>query len=65
MSGFRATGIYPLNCEKYPQDHFDQKFLKSYKNWVKLGKSEDIKEDLSTAVVTLTKGNFPEPEINH
>ena len=65
MSGFRATGIYPLNREKYLQDHFDQKILKSYKNWVKLGKPEDIMEDLSTAVVTLTKGKLPEPEINH
>ena len=51
-SGFRATAIFPLNCETYPRDCFDQRLLKRYKNWVRLGKPEDIMEDLSTAVVT-------------
>ena len=51
-SGFRATAIFPLNCETYPRDGFDQRLLKRYKNWVRLGKPEDIMEDLSTAVVT-------------
>ena len=64
-SGFRATGIFPLNHEKYPQDHFDQRLLKRYNNWVRLGKLEDITEDLSTAVVTPTKGKLPEPQIDH
>ena len=65
MSGFRATGNFPLNREKYPQDRFDQRLLKRYENWVRLGKPEDNMEDLSTAVVTPTKGKFPEPEIDH
>ena len=50
ISGFRATGIYPINREKYPQDRFDQ--LKRYKNWVDLGRPEDIKVELSTAMNT-------------
>ena len=65
VSGFRATGKFPLNREKYPQDRFDQRLLKRYENWVRLGKPEDNMEDLSTAVVTPTKGKFPEPEIDH
>ena len=28
ISGFRASGIYPINREKYPQDRFDQRLLK-------------------------------------
>ena len=63
MSDFRSTGIPPLNREKYPQDRFDQRLLKHYKNWVRLGKPEDIMEDLFTAAVTPTKGKLPVPEI--
>ena len=54
----RATGIFPLDGEKYLQDHFDQRLLKHYKNWLKLGKLEDIMEDLLTAVVIPAKGPF-------
>ena len=59
ISGFRATGIYPINREKYPQDRFDQRLLKRYKNWVDLGRPEDIKEELSTAMNTPQKGKLP------
>ena len=58
-SGFRATGIYPINREKYPQDRFDQRLLKRYKNWVDLGRPEDIKEELSTAMNMPQKGKLP------
>ena len=50
VAGFRATEIFPLNHENHPQDRFDQRLLKRYKNWVRLGKPEDIMEDLPTAV---------------
>ena len=59
ISGFRATGIYPINREKYPQDRFDQRLLKRYKNWVDLGRPEDIKEELSTAMNMPQKGKLP------
>ena len=65
VAGFRATEIFPLNHENHPQDRFDQRLLKRYKNRVRLGKPEDIMEDLSTTVVTPTKGKLSEPEIEH
>ena len=60
VSGFRATGILPLNCEKYPQDLFKARLLKRYENCAKLGKPEDIMEDLSIVFVTPIKEKFPE-----
>ena len=59
ISGFRATGIYPIKREKYPQDRFDKRLLKRYKNWIDLGRPEDIKEKLSTAMNTPQKGKLP------
>ena len=38
VSGFRATGIFPLqNREKYPQDQFHQRLLNIVKIWSNLG----------------------------
>ena len=48
ISGFRATGIYPINREKYPQDRFYQGLLKR----PDLGRPGDIKEELFTAMNT-------------
>ena len=59
ISGFRARGIYPINREKYPQDRFDQRLLKRYKDWVDFGRPEDIKEELSTAMNKPQKGKLP------
>ena len=59
ISGFRATGIYPINREKYPQDRFDQRLLTRYKNWIDLGRPEVIKEELSTAMNAPQKGKLP------
>ena len=58
MSGFRTTGTFPLDKEKYKKSRLDPRLLKQYENWVRLGKPEDIMEDLATAVNT-TKKVFP------
>ena len=52
--GFRVTVIYPVNKEKYPQDIFDQQLLKQYN----LGRLEEIKEELSTAMNMPQKGKL-------
>ena len=50
VSGFRTTGIFPVDREKYKKSRLDPRLLKRYDNWVRLGKPEDIMEDLATAV---------------
>ena len=55
----KATGIYPINRKNYPEDRFDQRLLKRYKNWIDLGRPEDMREELSTAMNTLQKGKLP------
>ena len=50
VSGFRTTGIFPVDREKYKKSRLDPRLLKRYENWVRLGKPEDIMEDLATAV---------------
>ena len=50
VSGFRTTGIFPVGREKYKKSRLDPRLLKRYENWVRLGKPEDIMEDLATAV---------------
>ena len=61
VSGFRTTGIFPVDREKYKKSRLDPRLLKRYENWVRLGKPEDIMEDLATAVNT-PKKVFPETE---
>ena len=61
VSGFRATGIFPVDREKYKKSRLDPRLLKRYENWVRLGKPEDIMEDLATAVNT-PKKVFPGTE---
>ena len=38
ISGFRATGIFPVNASKYKVDRLDKVKLKTYKRWESLGK---------------------------
>ena len=61
MSGFRTTGIFPLNKEKYKKSRIDPRLLKRYENWVQLGKPEEIKADLAM-VVNTPKKVFPRTE---
>ena len=59
ISGFRATGTYPINKEKYRQNRFDQRLLKQYKNRIDLGRPGDIKEEFSTGMNMPQKGKLP------
>ena len=70
MSGFRATGIYPVDRTKYPTERYDPRLVKRYDKWAKLGRPEDIMEDLATSIQTPKKlreaeeeTTLPEPEI--
>ena len=42
VSGFRATGIFPVDREKYKKSRLDLRLHKQYENWVRLGKPEDL-----------------------
>lgn len=55
ISGFRATGIVPLDRSKYPETAFDTRLLKRYNAWVELGKPEDLFDSLRTSTTTPTK----------
>ena len=55
VSGFRTTGIFPADREKYKKSRLDPRLLKRYENWVRLGKPQYIMEDLETAVNTPNK----------
>lgn len=63
ISGFRCTGIYPVDKDKYPVERFDPRLLKRYNLWVKQGKPAEMMEDLATAVNTPKKLQ-PEPSNN-
>ena len=55
ISGFKATGIFPVNKNMYPQNRFDPRLLKRYNIWFEMGKPEEIMEDLATSVNTPNK----------
>ena len=61
VSGFRTTGIFPVDREKYKNSRLGPRLLKRYENCVRSGKPEDIMEDLAAAVNT-PKKVFPGPE---
>ena len=42
ISGFKATGIFPVNRTKYPKERMDPRLLKQYENWVKSGKLKEL-----------------------
>ena len=54
-SGFRATGIFPLDRSKFPKGRFDARLVKRYDNWVKAGKPKELMEDLALSINTPTK----------
>ena len=56
-AGFRATGIYPVNRDRFPRDRLDPRLLKRYDQWVALGKPADMMEDLAMATSTPKKLN--------
>ena len=55
ISGFKATGMFPVDRTKYPKERMDPRLLKQYENWVKSGKLKELMEDLATSVKTPTK----------
>ena len=54
MSGFRATGVFPPNRTKFPQDSFDAILLR-YNNWDLRGSPEEELDELIIAVETPKK----------
>ena len=58
-AGFRATGIYPVDREKFPKDRLDRRLSKRYDQWVELGKPQDIMEQLATSIHTPQKAQPP------
>ena len=54
-SGFRTTGIFPVDRTKFPTLRFDPRLLKRYETWVQLGRPEDLMEELTTAIDTPRK----------
>ena len=59
-SGFKSTGIYPLDRTKYPTSRFDARLLKRFNQWVALGKPDDCMEELAASINTPTKLKTPE-----
>ena len=55
IAGFRATGIFPVDRSKYPNERFDARLVKRYNQWVELGKPVVIMEDLANSVNTPKK----------
>ena len=55
ISGFKRTGIYPLDTEKFPIERLDARSLRRYTKWVEMGKPSDIFEEASQSVETPQK----------
>ena len=49
-SGFKNTGIYPLDREKFPIEGLDARLLWRYTKWVEMGKPSDMFEEASQSV---------------
>ena len=60
-SGFKRTGIYPLDREKFPIEGLDARLLWRYTKWVEMGKPSDIFEGAFQSVETPKKLK-PTPE---
>ena len=58
-AGFRATGIYPVDREKFPKDRLDRRLSKRYDQWAELGKPQDIMEQLATSIHIPQKAQPP------
>lgn len=54
-SGFRTTGIVPVDRSKYPCDMFDSRLLKRYNMLVELGKPEEMVADIIGCTETPSK----------
>ena len=55
ISGFRKSGIFPVDRTKYPLSRFDKRVLLRYQEWEKLGKPDDKLSDLAYSPETPTK----------
>ena len=54
-SGFKAIGIFPLDCTKYPQRQLDSNKLDRYDRWVANGKDPETQHQLAISVSTPKK----------
>ena len=61
ISGFKRTGLYPLDKGKFPIERLDARFLRRYTKWVEMGKPSDTLEEASQSVETPQKLK-PTPE---
>lgn len=59
ISGFRTSGIYPVDLSKYPTSHFNPRLLKKYKYWREKGKLEGILEELQNSSQRARKRKTP------
>ena len=48
ISGFRATGIFPTNRDKYNIKSFDQWLYNHYKHWIELGRPKNFNAENET-----------------
>ena len=62
ISGFKSTGIYPVDSSQYPQTRFDARLLKRYHNWVQSGKPSEVMVELATSISTPSKAKTGRPQ---
>ena len=55
VSTFRTTGIWLVDKNKYPIDRLDQRLMKRYNYWNKLGRPDELYDDFATSVSTPKK----------
>ena len=65
ISGFSSTGIWPVNCEKYPLQRYDTRILsKSYK-WVESGKPplnwDNVNAPFNHESINISSESLPKP----
>jgi len=53
-SGFRSTGIYPIERTQYPECRFNERLLKRYEKWEAGGRKEKM-EVMAKCLVTPKK----------
>ena len=46
-AGFRATGVFPVDKEKFPTSRLDSRLVKTYQNWLSAGRPKQVLEDLA------------------
>ena len=54
-SGFRTTGIWPVDSQKYNVYRFVRRLLRRYNYWVELGRPDDLYDEFVSAAQTPKK----------